>query len=590
MDIAPEFPVPDHVAASTDAPPPPAAYGPNRISTGARGLVRFLYNQNPFYVISAFLICHGLRVSFLEGPKTYQSRAMIVGLMGFTVVLAVMAWLVIKLGKVWNDARTLLVLVLLMFVAISIACDYSLADSLTGFNHDGEVNFIVGFAFALVVSEALLWGLGIRLPLLYRGPFYLFLALFFIYPVAISPLMERNGNRLLPWALFGFSPSAGMAVLALLPAVRRGPTYGTPNGTPWPWPWFPWTLFVVLSLAVGLRAYSMLLSFHAVAGPASIFRPYFLVPFLWAAGVLLLEIGLISGKRPAQALALAVPALLVGLAAFNGSTSLVHRQFVAEFERQLGGSPLFLSLTTVVAFYALAAVRGVAGAYDLLTLSIAAFSVVGARSHGLHELTVPHVLPLWAAAAAQAVPAFARYDSRRWLLAGGIALAAACLSLHDTWFTAHDFVVPLHLFLLLVLIAGTWSHDAWARGWQFVAAIAVGAAAIVWAHLASHPSLAGDLPSSVVLGYPLAMIIVAWTYGRLVHNQVFDAAAIVHAIAMAAVAVRYLVVWLRQLLAGFDYIAWGAACFAIAALISLLKTGLPQRWWAKRARAKRTQI
>ncbi|HEV3022049.1 MAG TPA: hypothetical protein VGX76_06265 [Pirellulales bacterium] len=541
-------------------------------------------------MISAFLICHGLRVSFLDGPRTYQTRSMIVGLMGFTVLLAVMAWLVIKLGKVWNDARTLLVLVLLMFVAISIACDYSLADSLTGFNHDGTVNFLAGFVFALLVSEGLLWGLGIRLPLLYRGPFYLFLALFFLYPVAISPLMERNGNRWLAWALFGFSPAAGLAVLALLPAVRRGPGYGAPNGTPWPWPWFPWTLFVVLAVAVGMRAYSMLLSFHAVAGPASIFRPYFLVPFLWAVGLLLLEIGLVSRKRGPQALALAVPAVLLGLAAFNGSTSLVHRQFVAEFERLLGGSPLFLSLLAVIAFYALAAFRRVPAAFDLLTLAIGGLSVVGVGTHGFHELTAPNVLPLWAAALAQAVPAFARYDSRRWLLAGGVALAAAALKFQDTWFTAYDGVVALHLFLLLVLIAGTWSRDTWARGWQNLAAIAMGTSAIVWSHVATQPTLAAETPPAALLAYPLAILIVAWAYGRLVGNRLYDAAAAVHAIAFAAVAVSYPVVRMRQMLPGFDYIAWGAACFTLAALISLLKTGLPQRWWARRAEARRTQI
>jgi len=36
-------------------------------------------------------------------------------------------------------------------------------------------------------------------------------------------------------------------------------------------------------------------------------------------------------------------------------------------------------------------------------------------------------------------------------------------------------------------------------------------------------------------------------------------------------------VWSRPRMPGFDFIAWGAACFAVAAQISLLKTGLPHR-------------
>jgi hypothetical protein len=305
---------------------------------------------------------------------------------------------------------------------------------------------------------------------------------------------------------------------------------------------------------------------------------------------LLLEIGLVSRKRGPQALALAVPAVLLGLAAFNGSTSLVHRQFVAEFERLLGGSPLFLSLVAVIVFYALAAFRRVPAAFDLLTLAIGGLSVVGARTHGFHELTAPNVLPLWVAALTQAVPAFARYDSRRWLLAGGVALAAATFQFQGTWFTAYDGVVPMHLFLLLVLIAGTWSRDTWARGWQSLAAIAMGTSAIVWSHVAAHPTLTAETPPAALLAYPLAMMIVAWAYGLLVGNRLYAAAAVVHAIAFAAVSVSYPVVWMRQMLPGFDYIAWGAACFTLAALISLLKTGLPQRWWARRAEARRTQI
>ncbi|HVC93102.1 MAG TPA: hypothetical protein VND64_05395 [Pirellulales bacterium] len=590
MDNASELPPPDplETPAATPYGSPDRSLSPSAttLASGARGLVRFLYNHNPFYVVSALLICHGLRVSFLDTPGRFQTRSMIAGLMGFTVLLAVMAWLVIRLGKVWNDARTLLVLVILMFVAISVSCDYSLAESLAGINADGIVNFLAGFAFALVVSEGLLRGLGIRLPILYRGPYYLFLALFFIYPVAISPLMVRNGNRWLPWALFGFSPAAGIAWLALLPAVRRGPDYGRPNGTPWPWPWFPWTLFVVLAVAVGIRAYSMLLSFHTVAGGDSIFRPYFLVPFLWAVGLVLLEIGLATRSRWPRALALAVPVVLLALAALNGSSSFVHRQFMADFEQLLGGSPLFLSLVAVVAFYALATARRVPAAYDLLTLAICGLTVIGPHTHDLLELTAPKALPLLAGALLQVWPALARFDSRRWFLAGVGALAAATVQFQGTWFTAHDGFIPCHLLLLIVLAVGAWSRDAWARAWQNLAAVALGLLAVAWSQAAWHPALTAELPSAAVLAYPVVMAIVAWGYGRLTHNHFYDVAAAIHTIALAAFAGSHAWVWSRQELPGFDYIAWGMACFALAALISLLKTGVPQRWWARRYDAR----
>jgi hypothetical protein len=60
---------------------------------GARDLARFLYNHNPFYMISAALVLYGLRMSFLGGDA-FQTRAMIVGLMAFSLLLAAVAALI----------------------------------------------------------------------------------------------------------------------------------------------------------------------------------------------------------------------------------------------------------------------------------------------------------------------------------------------------------------------------------------------------------------------------------------------------------------------------------------------------------------
>ena len=98
------------------------------LAAGMRYVARLLYNHNPFYVVSTVLVLYGLYVSFLGDAQAFQTRAMIGGLMGFTLLLALMAWLIVRLGNVWDDARTILLLVVLLFVAISVACDFSLAD------------------------------------------------------------------------------------------------------------------------------------------------------------------------------------------------------------------------------------------------------------------------------------------------------------------------------------------------------------------------------------------------------------------------------------------------------------------------------
>ena len=102
------------------------------------------------------------------------------------------------------------------------------------------------------------------------------------------------------WLLFGFATVAGLIFLTLLPAARRGAAYVAGNGSPWRWPLYPWTLFILLALAVPARAYLLCISMHLPQGDAQgqlVIGPYFLVPFGFALAALLLEIGLESRRR-----------------------------------------------------------------------------------------------------------------------------------------------------------------------------------------------------------------------------------------------------------------------------------------------------
>ncbi|MHC5541172.1 hypothetical protein ACYOEI_23365, partial [Singulisphaera rosea] len=91
-----------------------------------RGLVRWLYTSNPFYVLSAELFFVGLRVSFNTQRATFETWALMLGLAGYTLLLASTACALIRLGRVWDDMRSLLLLVVLMFLAMSVTFDDTL--------------------------------------------------------------------------------------------------------------------------------------------------------------------------------------------------------------------------------------------------------------------------------------------------------------------------------------------------------------------------------------------------------------------------------------------------------------------------------
>src|SRR4051812_27500979 len=88
-------------------------------SLSSRSLVRWVTCNNPFYAISAMLICVGLWVSFGGQAQAAQTWALMAGLTGYTLLLAVTACLLVRFLGVWDDVRTVLLLTVLMFLATS---------------------------------------------------------------------------------------------------------------------------------------------------------------------------------------------------------------------------------------------------------------------------------------------------------------------------------------------------------------------------------------------------------------------------------------------------------------------------------------
>ena len=132
----------------------------------ASRLVRALYTHNPFYVISADLVFIGLRMSFDPSSKAFNTWALFSGLAGFTLLLASTACLLVRYGRVWDDMRSVLLLIVMMFLAISATTD----DLLNTRPRVGLALAAGGLAFSLSLSEGLLRGMRLRLPALYRGP------------------------------------------------------------------------------------------------------------------------------------------------------------------------------------------------------------------------------------------------------------------------------------------------------------------------------------------------------------------------------------------------------------------------------------
>ena len=539
-------------------------------TAGPQRALRWLCTSNPFYVISAGLFLAGLRLSFGDPGQADNAWALIAWLAGYILLLAGTAFLLVRFGNVWDDVRTVLLLIVLMFLATSVTFDEVLV-----FTPDqGLVCNLIGLLFAVVVSEGLLRGTGLRLPALFRMPYYLILALFFLYPLLLAPLVHQPRSDVLMWSLFGFAPAAGLVFLTLIPAIRRGRDVVRANGSPWPWPLYPWTLFGMLALAVPARAFLLCWSLHLVeGGPRDqvIFGPYFLVPFGLALGVLFIEFGLQARSGGLLKFALLVPAALTILATVGHRSDPIYEQFLARFISRLGGTPFYLTVLASLVFYGYAILRRVPLAAEALTAALAALAFVGPRTLNFDQLIFPQAWPLLALAILQLTLGIWRRSSGHCLLGGLVGVAA--LALFPGQPALANFRVPIlfHVGLIIVLLVGAAFDDPLGRFLRGLGALLVLIGCLV-AIFVPLP-LPADLPSWSVWVYPPAMGLMLAGYGLLLRHagSVAVAGLILLSWLIGAGVLGYR--YLRHLLVGLDYIALSIAMLVLGILMSLVKSG-----------------
>jgi hypothetical protein len=542
-------------------------------------LVRWICTSNPFYVISAGLFLAGLLISFGDQAQEEDTWALMAGLSGYTLLLAVTAGLLVRFGHVWDDVRTVLLLVVLMFLATSVTFDDVVYENPLL----GSACYLLGLLWAVLVSEGVLRGIRLRLPAWFSVPYYLILGLFFLYPLAVSPLLEQQRSERLMWALFGFSPAAGLVFLTLLPAIRRGPTYVLHNGSPWRWPLYPWVLFGLLALAVPGRAYFLCWMMHPIAFNdvnLFIFGPYFLVPFGLAVAVLVLEAAIISGRGELLRIALLTPLLLAFLAITGHQSHYIYQEFLSIFTRRLGGDPLFLTLLAAAAFYVYAAYRKVPLALDGLTAALVALAVVSRRDQALEQLVAPQPA-LMLATALQLILGYRQRSSVRCLVGSAGLVALAALTLPGTTRVAPmRGLIIYHLILMTVLVLGTVFDDPLGRLLRTIGSLwmALTCAVVIFVPLTTPASI----PPWLLVVYPPVVAAFLAGYGLLFGQRTLVAGAGLISVLWLVAAGWRVYRGLRLVIAGLDYMTVGLALFAVALAISLGKSTARSRWIAAR--------
>src|SRR5579863_4743790 len=391
-----------------------------------RQIGRFLYTHNPFYLLSVAFVLHSTRLWYREGAGPFDPWPLMGIIGGYIIVVAAVGFVLVRWGKVWDDARSIFLILLLLFVELSLTFDSVVVSQPA----TGGALLAIGLTLAAVVSEGLLIGLRIRLPFGYRLPYHLFLALLFLYPLAIVNGLGGDTSAAV-WRIYLYSPAAAVVLLTLLPAIRRGPGYVAQTGTPWRWPWFPWSLFGFLTICVALRAYALSLSFDTVLmqklGDAmrldSAFGLYFLVPLFMAVALLLLEAGIVGRNRRLKGLALVVPFVCLALSVTPLGGTAPYADFLNRFIARVG-SPLWLSSMAGLVFFAYARLRQVRFAAEAFWGALLIASCIDHSTTDMATAVPPQTWALWFAMVVQGVVGVRQGQSWRVLTATVCALAA----------------------------------------------------------------------------------------------------------------------------------------------------------------------
>lgn len=565
-----------------DSPPP----------APPRTLGSLLYNHNPFYVISAVLMLYALRSLYgvLE-IGSINCWIMMSVLAGYTALLAGIGVLIVRWGGVWEDARSIFVVVLLLFLAVSVSAD----DLFVKMESPGGAAtlLLLGYLFSAGVTELVLRGSGLGMGRLYRIPLHLMLALFYLAPWLCASLLEENRLTELQWRIFAFPVAAAILLLTLVPASRRGPAYADDNGSPWRWPLYPWTAFGAITLAVALRTFALCMTFGPtgpiwVRLPASsvsssprlaisfdtMWGPYFLIPLVVAVLILYFEAGLATGNRPLVRRVLTLAPLTL-LLAVPWSSGPVHWAFLREVTATLG-SPLWLSVCLLGAFYVWSWSRGVAGARFGVLGCLLSLTFVTPQTIGPRDFGDPQLWPVLLVGAVLLMEGI-RVRSSRICFGACVLLAwAGWHALPQTPLAPWRAMSAYHFLWLSAVVLGLRFRDEFALVLRALGALMMPVAALL--------SVIGPWSAEIPLLwqglYVLALCLVALAIAQWWHSRwylyAFTALLAIIAYGMALIGYRQAVAWMgRSATIG---LGWSMAALLTAFLISAHKAGwLPPR-------------
>lgn len=532
------------------------------------GFVRLLYNQNPFYVISACLVLFGIHISFRDDAALNNGWVLFQLLGVYTILLVLSAILIVRVGAVWEDARTIIVLVLVLLVALSASFDRVCLDSVAA----GRSIQLFGLAAAIVIIESLIRGVGARLAWRYKLPLYALFALLFLYPVWLGHLSLTGQNQRMALYVLLFPSLASIAMLGLLPAARMAGAGESPNGTPWTWPLYPWCGLGFITVAFAVRSYGMSVSFELAGGLQSSFHAWFLIPLALTVLALLVELAIATRKDLLANTLAACGLVAIPLALPGDLLSGVQLEFMRSIAVQFG-SPVQLTCILLIVFFGYFATRRLKIAE--LGLVAAAWVLISASnsSYTIETLRGPHWIAGSVLATIVLLRSFQCGSTLRYFVAIAIGLSTFELRYQD-WLE-HPELMCGTVILFSWLIAGLIFRDGLARLIRRSSHFITLPVATALAVAGSRQALVGESQWIAIAGLAgiLAVVVAYWWVEPTVRRFTHFCAVVAFCVIHGGFAFYARIIGEFRL-EGKQWLAFGVISLLVAVAISLLRGGM----------------
>jgi hypothetical protein len=458
---------------------------------------------NPFYLLSAAAFLHATGIWAGQQGRELPDQIRLTLIGSYLVAMALTALLIVRAWKQWADARSVVLIVLLLFAELALSFDDAvLRDPL----HGGRL-LCIALAVAVAVSELLFRGLRLKFPSRFRLPYYVQMLLLFLFPLVLAGPARDSDWSLLRVELYAFAWLAAGSLVLLAPAVAKGSKGIEETGTPWKWAMYPWPAFVFLGVCLLARTFAQCLSFDsassmdtrvAIESLPSAFGPHFLAPFVLAIGVLLYVAADRAGSLAWRNRVLVLFSAAALLLSFNERTvNPMSRDLLTTLSANFAGPPQIMLIALAILLAAVVA-RGDRLARAVLLAVELVQSCVDRDTLDMLTFRAPRPEVLGIVALGLMVHGLSTKRSRSFVAGGVAAIVASHYAGLLTNPFASDVAIGVHAVIALLLVAGLAFDDRHAGTWKTLAATLLFAAELTISAMHHHAPMVSLLYVSMV--------------------------------------------------------------------------------------------